>query len=57
MTWETYQIDTEAWAMGGMYEVAPDVVLWVYGSGGKQLRAQFIRITAAGAEPALDMLP
>ena len=33
LTRETYEIDTEAWAMGGMYEVAPDEVLWVYGSG------------------------
>ena len=57
MTWETYQIDTEPWAMGGMYEVAPDVVLWVYGSGAEQLRAQFIRITPTGVEPALKMLP
>lgn len=51
MTWETYQIDTEGRAMGGMYEVAPDVVLWVYGSGGKQLRAQLIHITPTGVEP------
>jgi len=57
MTWDTYQIDTEIWAMGGMYEVAPDVVLWVYGSGGSGLRAQFIRITPDGPEPARDMLP
>ena len=43
------------WAMGGMYEVAPDVVLWVYGSGDR-LRGQFIRITPTGVEPALEML-
>ena len=57
MTWHTYQIDTEVWAMGGMYEVAPDLVLWVYGSGASQLRAQFLRITPEGVEPALEMLP
>ena len=51
MTWKTYQIDTEIWAMGGMYEVAPDVVLWIYGSGASQLRAQLFRITPTGAEP------
>lgn len=51
MTWETYQIDTENWAMGGMYEVAPDEVLWVYGSGNDKLRAQRIRITPRGVEP------
>ena len=51
VTWDTYQIDTEIWAMGGMYEVAPDVVLWVYGSGANQLRAQHFRITPSGVEP------
>jgi photosystem II stability/assembly factor-like uncharacterized protein len=51
MTWETYQIDTEIWAMGGMYEVAPDVVLWVYGSLGDGLRAQLIQITPDGVKP------
>lgn len=51
MTWETYRIDTEPWAMGGMFEVAPDVVLWVYASGARQLRAQHIRITPTGLEP------
>jgi hypothetical protein len=50
MTWDTYQIDTELWAMGGMYEVEPDVVLWIYGSGGR-LRGQLIRITPDGVEP------
>lgn len=54
MTWETYQIDTEIWAMGGMYEVEPDVVLWVYGSGNDQLRAQRIRITPRGVEPVIQ---
>lgn len=51
MTWDTYQIDVEAWAMGAMYEVAPDVVLWVYGSGASKLRAQLFRITPDGVEP------
>ena len=57
ISWETHRIDTELWAMGGMYEVAPDVVMWIYGSGADKLRAQFIRITPGGVEPALEMLP
>ncbi len=52
MTWETYQADTETWAMGNMYEVAPDVVLYLYGSqGGGALRAQLIQITPDGIKP------
>lgn len=51
MTWETYRIDTEGRAMGGMYEVAPDVVFWAYGSGAQQLRGQLIHITPTGVEP------
>jgi len=56
MTWKTYQIDTEAWAMGYMYEVEPDVVLWIYGSGARQLRSQYIRITSDGAKLDTDFL-
>ena len=56
ITWQIIEIDTQTWAMGGMVEVAPDVVLWVYGSG-TRLRGQYIRITDTGVEPALDMLP
>ena len=51
MTWQTYQIDTEGRAMGGMVEAAPDVVLWAYGSGDPQLRAQLIHITPTTVEP------
>lgn len=51
MTWETYEIDTEPWAMGGMLEVAPDTVLWAYASGASQLRAQRFRITPEGVVP------
>ena len=56
ITWQIIEVDTETWAMGGMVEVAPDVVLWVCGSG-THLRGQYIRITETGVEPALDMLP
>ena len=51
MTWGTYQIGTEIWAMGGMWEVAPDEVLWVYGSGSSQLRAQRFRVTPTTVHP------
>jgi hypothetical protein len=45
-------------AMGKMYEVQPNVVLYAYGdSYESEIRAQFIRITPDGAEPARDMLP
>ena len=39
---------------GAMLAVEPDVVLWVYGGRGnpEQLRAQRIRITSDGIEPA-----
>ena len=44
--------------MGAMCEVAPDLVLWVYmDNNATNLRAQYIRITEHGAEPARDMLP
>ena len=58
MTWKSYRIGTDIWAMGDMYEVEPDVVLWVYmDSWYSELRAQFIRITPDGAEPVREMLP
>lgn len=59
MTWKAYSVDTGgSWAMGKMYEVAPDVVLYVYmDTYHSDMRAQFIRITADGAEPAREMLP
>jgi photosystem II stability/assembly factor-like uncharacterized protein len=58
ITWEHYQAGTDVWAMGSMYEVEPDVILWVYmDSYSGPLRAQFVRITPDGAEPAREMLP
>ncbi len=56
MTWKSYRIDQTIWANGTLYEVKPDVVLYVHMTKGK-LRGQFIRITDDGAEPAMDMLP
>jgi len=59
MTWKAYCIDGGgSWAMGKMYEVASDLVLYVYmDTYHSDMRAQFIRITADGAEPAREMLP
>jgi len=59
MTWKAYCIDSGgAWAMGKMYEVAPDVVLYVYmDTYLSDMRAQFIHITADGAEPLRKMPP
>ena len=56
MTWDdgaggTY-IDTSIWAMGGLLEVEPNVVLFVYmDSWMSKLRAQFVRVTDKGLEP------
>ena len=54
MTWNFYQIDTGAWANGGICEVEPDVVLFAYGrwNDPAQLNAQRIRVTPHGLEPA-----
>ena len=54
MSWQCYQVDTAIWANGTMFEVEPDVVLFVY--GGKNdphddLRAQLLRVTADTLEP------
>ena len=59
MSWKHYRVDTAAEVGGAMYEVAPDVVLWVYEGEGasRYARAQFIRVTPDGVEPARDMLP
>ncbi len=60
MSWKHYRIDTVIWAGGVMYEVEPDVVLWVYMgeyAPNPDARAQFIRVTPDGVEPARDMLP
>jgi len=56
MTWDdggggTY-IDSSIWAMGGLLEVEPDVILFVYmDSWMTKLRAQFIRVTDKGLIP------
>jgi len=56
MTWRSYRIDQTLWACGTLFEVEPDIVLYVYMTAGK-LRGQFIRITADAAEPARQFLP
>ena len=59
MTWQCYRIDSAIWANGAMYEVAPDVVLFLYGGpvDPEELRAQLLRVTPEGLEPAREMLP
>jgi len=60
MSWKHYRIDTTIWSMGSMYEVEPDVLLWVQMgeySPNLHARGQFIRVTPDGLEPARDMLP
>ncbi|MCK4322937.1 MAG: hypothetical protein KAW89_00305, partial [Armatimonadetes bacterium] len=56
MTWKCYRIDSSAgWANGAMYEVAPDVVLFIYGGPDSpeqmQIRGQFLRVTPEGIYP------
>lgn len=50
MSWQGYVIDTCGWANGAMYEIEPDVVLFVYGGWEKprQLRYQILRVTPEG---------
>jgi len=52
MTWNFYQIDTGIRCNGSMYEVEPDVVLYVYGgwNGPQQLRYQLVGVTPTGVE-------
>ncbi len=50
MTWNFYQIDTAYWANGAMFEIEPDVVLYIY-SGRASLRYQIMRLTQTGMEP------
>ena len=58
ITWKGYRIGTDTWAMGSMIEVEPDVILYVYmDSRGKHARAQYLRVTPDGLEPAPNMLP
>ena len=53
MTWDCYMVDSASWSNGAMYEVEPDVVLFLY--GGKnlplELRGQLLRVTPDGLEP------
>ena len=59
MTWKCYRIDSAIWANGSMYEVAPDVVLFIYGGpdNPREMRGMFLRVTPDGLEPAREMLP
>ena len=60
MSWQPYRLDTVIWAGGVMFEVEPDVVLWVYMGEYDPIpdaRAQFLRVTPDGLEPARDMMP
>ena len=53
MTWHCYGIDTCLWANGAMYEIEPDVVLFVYGGWDTvtQMRYQILRVTPEGLKP------
>ena len=53
MTWNFYQIDTATWANGAMFEIEPDVVLYIYGgwASPERLRYQIMRLTQTGMEP------
>lgn len=53
MTWKCYMIDASGgWANGAMYELEPDVVLFIYGGWNTpdQLRCQVLRVTPTGLE-------
>ena len=52
-TWDQgTMIDAAIWVMGGMVEVEPDVVLYIYFDSHESLmRAQFIRVTREGLIP------
>jgi len=56
LTWKFYQLDRCIYANGAMYEVEPNVVLYVYGGWNRpqQLRYQLIRVTSDGVEPIRD---
>ena len=45
-------IDSGTWAMGTMCQIEPDLVLSLYWDSFESLmRAQYLRVTAAGLEP------
>ena len=57
MTWACYRIDaTGIYANGAMYEVEPDVVVFLYGGwlAPEQLRCQLLRVSPTGLEPVRD---
>jgi hypothetical protein len=53
MSWKCYKIDNAMWAQGFMYEVEPDVVLFIYGGkdSPQELRGQLIKLTPEGLFP------
>jgi hypothetical protein len=53
ITWQCYRIDTPFYANGTMYEVEPDLVMFVYDAkySHPRQRAQLIRVTEEGLEP------
>ena len=52
-SWQAVTIDTGCGAMGSMCEVEPDLVLYCYnGTFDTWVRAQFLRVTPGGLEPA-----
>ena len=61
MTWKCYMIDNNAiWANEAMYEVAPDLVLFIYAGANspKDMRVQLLRVTPEGIYPVTpDTLP
>jgi hypothetical protein len=53
MSWHCYRIDTAFYANGQMYEVEPNVVLFMYSAkySDTRIRAQLLRVTDHGLEP------
>ncbi len=53
MTWQCTMIDNTLWANGAMFEVEPNVVLYIYGGKNdpREMRGQLLRITDDGIEP------
>lgn len=53
MTWKCTELDAAGWAQGFMYEVEPDVALFIHeGKGSPQeLRTQRIKVVREGLFP------
>jgi hypothetical protein len=53
MTWNFYQVDTVSRANGAMFEIEPEVVLFIYGGqySPERLRYQVMRLTQTGMQP------